>query len=440
MTATLPPRARLLFGALLLALLIGGTYLIQAGDRLGLGGLGLGGPAAPSSDRPSADTAIAFWQRRVAANPSAYIDYTLLGEALVRKARESGDVSAYERAGASFRQALAISPRYLNATIALAGVQYVTHDFQAALELAEPLRHDPRARMALATLSDAHMALGDYAAGEAALNELAAAGESAATLSRQALLADLRGDAAGALDLMARAGELARQAGEYPESLAWYALQRGEISFRSGDIAGAERAYRESLAHFASYPPALAGLGKAAAAAGDLGGAIERYEAAVAIVPQPDFLAALGDLYALADRPADARRQYATVEYIGTLAALNRQVYNRQLAMFYADHDLKPDEALRLAMAELDGRKDVYGYDAAAWASYKSGQYAQAQALITQALALGTRDPKLLYHAGMIAAAQGDAAEARRLLSEALALNPGFDPLQAQAARAALGE
>lgn len=440
MTATLRPYTRLLFGSLLLMALIGGSYLLTAGRGLALDGPGFGEGAAAISDRPSADTAIAFWQRRVAANPSAYIDYTLLGEALVRKARESGDVSYYERAGESFRRALAISPRYLNATIALAGVHYVTHDFQGALDLAEPLRADPRARLALATISDAHMALGNYAAGEAALNELAAAGESAAVLSRQALLAELRGDGAGALRLMARAGELARQAGEYPESLAWYALQRGEIAFRSGTLAEAQQAYAESLALFSLYPPALAGLGKVAAAAGDLSGAVQYYEQAVAIVPQPEFLAALGDLYTLTGRPEEARRQYATVERIGTLAALNRQVYNRQLAMFYADRDLKLDEALRLAMAELGQRKDVYGYDAAAWASYKAGRLDQAADLIASALGLGTRDPKLLYHAGMIAAAQGNAEEARRLLGEALAINPGFDPLQARVARQTLGE
>lgn len=440
MTATLRPYTRMLFGGLVLMVLIGGSYLLTAGQGLTLAGLGFGEGAAPINDRPSADTAIAFWQGRVAANPSAYIDYTLLGEALVRKARESGDVTYYDRAGESFRRALTISPRYLNATIALAGVHYVTHDFQAALDLAEPLRADPRARLALATISDAYIALGDYTQGEAALNELAVAGESAALLSRQALLAELRGNSAGALQLMTRAGELAQQAGEYPESLAWYALQRGEIAFRSGQIAEAERAYTESLALFSPYPPALAGLGKVASATGGLDDAIQYYEQAVAIVPLPEFLAALGDLYTLTGRPEEARRQYATVERIGTLAALNRQVYNRQLAMFYADRDLKLDEALRLAMAELEQRKDIYGYDAAAWASYKAGRLDQAADLIARALGLGTRDPKLLYHAGMIAAAQGDADEARRLLTEALTINPGFDLLQARVARQTLGE
>ena len=85
-------------------------------------------------------------------------------------------------------------------------------------------------------------------------------------------------------------------------------------------------------------------------------------------------------------------------------------------------------------------RKDVYGYDAAAWASYKSGMLEEAARLSERALSLGTRDSRLYYHAGMIAKADGRRAEARHLLSEALSMNPHFDLLQARVARAALAE
>ena len=49
--------------------------------------------------------------------------------------------------------------------------------------------------------------------------------------------------------------------------------------------------------------------------------------------------------------------------------------------------------------------------------------------------AFGTRDAKLLYHAGMIAAAVGDPGRARTQLSDALALDASFDPVGAQRAR-----
>jgi Tfp pilus assembly protein PilF len=61
----------------------------------------------------------------------------------------------------------------------------------------------------------------------------------------------------------------------------------------------------------------------------------------------------------------------------------------------------------------------------------------EAQRTMEQAMQLGTRDAELFYHAGMIAYAQGHLARAERLLSEALAINPQFDPLQARLAREA---
>ena len=57
---------------------------------------------------------------------------------------------------------------------------------------------------------------------------------------------------------------------------------------------------------------------------------------------------------------------------------------------------------------------------------------------MTTALAFGTRDAKLLYHAGMIKAALGDDAAARTLLTDALALDDSFDPAGAARARATL--
>jgi hypothetical protein len=41
---------------------------------------------------------------------------------------------------------------------------------------------------------------------------------------------------------------------------------------------------------------------------------------------------------------------------------------------------------------------------------------------------VGVRDARLLYHAGMIFRAAGDAAEGGKLMREALSLNPRFDP------------
>jgi tetratricopeptide (TPR) repeat protein len=195
-----------------------------------------------------------------------------------------------------------------------------------------------------------------------------------------------------------------------------------------------------SLAGFDGYYPALAGLGAVAAARGDDVKAIDYYERSAAIVPLPINLAALGDLYTRAGDTAKAQDQYDTVEFIAKLEGINRNVYNRELALFYADRGIHTSEAVDLALAELDVRRDIYGYDAAAWALYADGRAQEALPYMEQALRYGTQDARLLYHAGMINKALGQDEQARAYLSRALDINPHFSVLHDARAQQALAQ
>ncbi|HMV99844.1 MAG TPA: tetratricopeptide repeat protein [Acidobacteriota bacterium] len=222
--------------------------------------------------------------------------------------------------------------------------------------------------------------------------------------------------------------------------MAWCRWQLGEIAFSIGDLENAEKHTRDALTTFPNYYRALASLGRVLAARGDMTGAITHYEQAVKILPDPTFVAALGDLYKLAGREKEAAAQYELVEKIGHLSAINGAVYNRNLAMFYANHDLKPDEAYAMAVKEFEVRRDIYGADAVAWTALKARKVIEAQTAIQQALRLGTQDAMLFYHAGMIELAAGNKSAARKYLGDALKLNPKFDPLQATIAQKALAE
>jgi len=111
---------------------------------------------------------------------------------------------------------------------------------------------------------------------------------------------------------------------------------------------------------------------------------------------------------------------------------------HRAWGLFLLDHDRDVARVLRDARREIRGRRDVHGYDLLAWSLYKSNRVAEARQAASQALAQGTEDASLLYHAGMIALAAGDSADARSLLGRALALNPSFSATQAPLARRAL--
>jgi tetratricopeptide (TPR) repeat protein len=225
-----------------------------------------------------------------------------------------------------------------------------------------------------------------------------------------------------------------------PEPLAWSLVQLGNLYFNQGDINAADTAYQQALTVFPQYYQALAALGRVRGAQRRYSDAIELYRQAVAIVPAPDTVAAFGDLLAFTGKADEAEKQYALVEYIEQVNELNQIAYTRQLALFYADHNRKLDEALKLAEAELERRHDIYSYDTLAWVYYKNRRFADAEKAMTQALRLGTQDALLFFHTGMIANAQGNMQKAKNFLQRALALNSHFSFSGAEVARNTLAE
>jgi tetratricopeptide (TPR) repeat protein len=116
------------------------------------------------------------------------------------------------------------------------------------------------------------------------------------------------------------------------------------------------------------------------------------------------------------------------------LGALNKQVYNRELAIFFANHDRHLPESLALAQKELQARHDVYSWDALAWALLKNDRTAEAHDAMQKALALGTQDPLLFFHAAAIGRKLSDPG-ATDFARKALAINPQFHVLYADEAR-----
>ena len=391
------------------------------------------------------ESAIRFLEERVKRDPDDFSAHNKLAGYYHLRLRETGDLSYLGLAARAARASLASVPEARNAggLAALTQSEFAAHDFAAARDHAMQLALlDPGKSYPYGMLGDALLELGDYEKAADAYRQMErrGGGISESTETRQARLAQLRGDSAGAKHHFTRALVLALDLPLPPrETVAWCRWQLGETAFAAGDYETAERHYRDALVTFPDYYRALASMGRVRAARGDLAGAIKQYEQAVRRLPDPAFVAALGDLYQLAGREKDAAGQYALVVQIGRLNAVNGALYNRQLALFYADHDMKAEAAYASAAKEYETRRDIHGADALAWTALKAGKLSEAQAAMKDALRLGTRDAKLFYHAGMIARAAGDDAAARDYLRRALALNPQFDPLQAVIARKALG-
>lgn len=382
---------------------------------------------------------ISFWSGRVNPNGGDYLNLTNLGQAYMLQARETGDAAAYARAEEALSQALAANPNYRPAQAYMSSVLISLHRFAEALALAQQAyAADPDELQALATMGDAQLELGDYAAAAATYEELHQRAPSAPVFGRLSRLAWIQGDVAGAIEWMEQAAEAAESSGTFGEQLAWYHFQLGELHFHRGDLRHARRSYQQAAAFFDNYYLAQAGLAKVTAAEGDIDAAITQYQALVARRPQPDYIAALGDLYTLQGDTAAAEEQYETVLFISQLEETQQILYNRAVALFLANHDRQLDKALADAQLELEARQDIYAHDTLAWALYKNGRYEEAADAMQQALSQGTQDALLFYHHGMIEAALGRTENAQATLQQALMLNPHFDLLQAQQARATL--
>ena len=386
----------------------------------------------------TSDQLIKFYQSRVARDPEDPLTYNKLGAAYIQKARETGDVAFYELGEKALKKSLDLIPHpstATNATVQLAAVYLAKHQFKDALTYAQKAAElGTGDRYPYALIGDAYIELGQYEkAGEAYAEMLALSGP-LYPHSRLSYLHFVKGDISASLEHMRTAAKTAIESNSPVENIAWSRAQLGDLFFHMGDLPAAEKSYRDALAAYPQYHRGLAGLARVHAAQKKYREAIASYQHALSVIPLPEHVAALGDVYTKIGRAQDAKKQYDLVEYIGYLNTLNKAIYNRELALFYADHDMKLKMALELAQKELEIRSDIYTYDVLAWTRYKNGRHQQALAAISEALKIGTKDARLFFHAGMIHHGLGNTDAARDYLARALSTNPHFHLLQADVA------
>ncbi len=380
-------------------------------------------PGAPGEPVLTADQAIAEFEGKVRDNPTSPLLRTLLAQAYARKARATGDLALYDRAEATVTSALELDKENVSARVLRAQVLCAGHRFAEGLAVARDLyKQSPNEHGILYMIGDAHLELGDYAEAEKAYDRLRRKEPTAYVGSRLARLAELKGRTDEALRLLKQAATEEGPAAMTPEDRAWYDVRLAEVCLGAGRLEEAARHGEAALKAAPGYYAGLATLARVRTAQGKFDDAITLYRRAVAGSATLPMLAELGDLYARAGKDFLAKVNYDKLEQ----TARGRPAYNRELALFWCDHDRELPRALELARAELKVRKDVHTYDALAWALCKNGRLKEARAATDEALKLGTRDAAFYYHAGVIRHRLGEDREAHQYLKKALALNPHF--------------
>ncbi len=406
----------------------------------------LGQPLVLRAQQSSTNDLIKTLQSRVRRYPEDYAGHAGLGAAYLQKGRETGDAADFELAKGALEKSLNLlsnDPAAAFAMTQMAVVCMAEHHFDEALAWAQKAlalgSGDPSP---WAIAGDALADMGDYTGAAEAYSKLDSVfGSEDEKLAfsyqrdtRTSFLRFIAGDRAGAIDLMRSAVQKAIEMRMPVENIAWSEYQLGEELFQTGEIAPAEKAYLAALQEYPGYYRGLAGLAKVRAAQGKYTDAVDLFKKAIAAVPYPEYAGALGDAYQKLGNTQEAKKQYQLVEFIGYLSQVNQQIHNRDLALFYADHNLKLNESLELARKELEVRHDIYSWDVLAWSLYKNGKFQEAADAISHALSQGTKDAQLFFHAGMIYEKAGNSAKARSYLQQALATNAHFSILYSEKA------
>lgn len=384
------------------------------------------------------DKQIRVFEAQAAKQPARTVIRNRLARLYIQKARENGDASYFTRAEKLLTKSLGQEPDNVAALGLQAWVSLSKHDFQAAAQWAEKARSkQPKDSWNYGVLSDAHLEMGDYSQALTYAQKMVDLRPDQGSYSRAAHFRSLYGDPTGAMELWRMAIQAGTPAGEYT---AWCKVELGDEFFNQGQWREAEEQYASSLQSFSSYHRGLAGLAKVREAQQQWAEAAGLYQKAIDVVPYPQYVSALGDVYWEMGQTEKAEQQYILIEHIAHLDRLNQVLYNRDLALFYADHGRNLEEAQRLARKELELRKDIYTYDVLAWVAYRNRRYPEAQEAVKNALKLGTKNARILFHAGMISLAAGHRKEARTFLKQALTINPYFHPFQRKTAQEALEE
>lgn len=363
---------------------------------------------------------------------------TRLGQAYLQKARETGDPSYYPKAELLFGQAMEADAADVEAMVGQGAVALARHRFADALAWGKRARTgNAYHAAAYGVIGDAQIELGRYPEAIATFQAMVDLRPDLASFARVSYARELMGDRAGAIAAMERA---ATAGASSPENVAWTQAQLGNLFFDQGDLEEAEHRYRSTLSVLPDYVYGLAGVGRVAAARGDIGGAVASYTAAIQRLPAPEFVIALGDVLLVAGRSDEAAQQYALVAAMQDLYAANGVDTDLEMALFDADHGRDLPRAVARAQEGFARRPSVKAADVLAWALYQVGDYAGAQEASRQALRLGTKDALMLFHAGMIEARLGETAAAADHLQAALQLNPHFSARYAEQARDTLRE
>ena len=375
----------------------------------------LGLVLTPQTGESRTDTEISQLQQRIREGRNVELWLDRLGWAFVAKARESFDPGFYKLAEQCARCIEKRNPQSQEAMLLRAHVLQNLHRFKESETLARRLVQQRGLSFDYGLLGDALMEQGKLNDAVEAYQQMMNLKPDLRAYARAAHMRWLKGDLEGAIEAMQLAVSAASP--QDAESAAWVNTRLAFYQFQAGSVNEAEQRCALALSLQDNYPPTLLLQGKILLGQNRFGEAVDALRNATKLNPLPEYQ------WTLAEALRAAGKENEASEIEAQLCQRGASNDPRTLALYLATRHESPETALRLARAELDSRSDVFTHDALAWSLAVAGNLAEAQSEMQRALAEGTQDARLFFHAGVIASQAGHPADAERWLRKASELS-----------------
>ena len=359
------------------------------------------------------DQEIVRWQQKARSEKKDVVNLSLeqLGWKYIEKARATYDPGYFKLAEACAECLSANNSAAMPEALLLRGhALHQMHNFKAAEPIARELVKARGLSFDQGLLGDVLMEQGKLKEAIAAYQEMMNQKPNLQAYSRAAHVRWLQGDVAGA----AKLALMAAQAGspQDRESTAWAFTRLALYQWQLGNSDKARQTINAALNLQNNYAPALLVQGKMLLTEEKFTEAVTPLKQAAALNPLPEYQWALAEAWRGAGNNDEATKVEAA------LTSKGAQDDPRTLSLYLATRNESSEKALRLAQAELEARADIFTYDALAWALRAAGKTAEAQDAMKKALAEGTQDARMFFHAGVIAAQAGNQRAARQYFKQ----------------------
>jgi tetratricopeptide (TPR) repeat protein len=361
------------------------------------------------------DREISRLQQQIRNGRNLQLGLEQLGWAFVAKARASFDPGFYKLAEQCARCIEKRNPQSQEAMLLRAHVLQNLHRFKESETLARRLVQQRGLSFDYGLLGDALMEQGKLSDAVEAYQRMMNLKPDLRAYARAAHMRWLKGDLAGAIEAMQLAASAASSSDA--ESAAWVNTRLAFYEFQAGHVDEAEQRCAFALSLQNNYAPTLLLKGKILLAQNRLSEAVDALRNAAKLNPLPEYQWTLVEALRAAGRENEASAVEAQLRQHGATGD------PRTLALFLATRRESPETALRLARAEVDSRSDIFTHDALAWSLAATGNLPEAHSEMQRALAEGTQDARLFFHAGIIASQAGHSADAQRWLRKASELS-----------------